>query len=370
MSKISRRKVIQTGLGLLGIVASSRFVNVYAQTRTYTLRLANYFPAPAAQSKLLDQFAADIQRLTEGRVRIETYHGGTLLGPAAIYDGVVQGVAQLGFTNLAYNFGRFLETEILDLPLGFPNAWVATHVAHEFYERYRPKEWNDTVVLTFHTSPVNEIFTAQKPVRRLEDLRGLTLRGTGWVGRFVEALGATPRPIPMPEAYDNVSKRVIDGLMIPYETLLTFRLGEVIRYVTEVWQVGQVYTFYLVANRQAWNGLPQELRQVIADYVKNEFVEKLANMWNEIDVDGYRYALKDSKIEVMQLSPEELRRLSQVANRVIQDYTRNLAAKGVSEAEVQARLSFIRSRIAYWLKEQERRGIKSSTGPTSVRIQL
>ncbi|GAA6756218.1 TRAP transporter substrate-binding protein [Thermus thalpophilus] len=370
MSKVNRRQVIKAGLGLLGATASAGFVNVYAQSRTYTLRFANYFPAPAAQSKLVDQFAADVQKLTEGRVRVETYHGGTLLGPAAIYDGVVQGVAHLGLTNLAYNFGRFAETEILDLPLGFPNAWVATHVAHEFYERYRPREWADTVVITLHASPVMQVFSAQKPVRRLEDLKGMTLRGVGYIGRFAEALGATARPIPMPEAYDNVSKRVIDGLMIPYETLVTFRLGEVIRYVTEIWQVGQVHTFYIVANRQAWNGLPQELRDVITNYVKNEFVEKLAAMWNQVDIDGYRYAVKDTKVDVIQLSQEEISRFTQVADRLIQDYTRNLAAKGVSEGEVQARLRFIRERIAYWLREQERRGIRSSTGPASVRVQL
>ena len=81
-----------------------------SSAQTFTLRLANYFPAPAAQSKLLDQFAEDLQRLSDGRLVIEHYPGGTLLGPPEIYDGVTQGIADIGFSNLGYTFGRFMES--------------------------------------------------------------------------------------------------------------------------------------------------------------------------------------------------------------------------------------------------------------------
>lgn len=359
-------------VGSLGLVLwmGSAVSEVFAQQTVFTLRFANFFPAPAAQSRLVDEFASDVRRLTNGRVVIETYHGGTLLGPAAIYDGVAQGVAHLGLSNLSYNFGRFMETELLDLPLGFPNAWVANKVVQDFYERYRPREWADTVVITLHSSPVNVIFTADRPVNRLEDLRGLNLRGTGYIGRFVEALGATARPIAMPEAYDNVSRRVINGLMIPYETLVTFRLGEVIRHVTEVWPLGQVYTFYIVANPRAWNGLPADLRQTLDRYIRNEFREKLAQMWNQVDIEGYRYAVVDARIQVIELSAQELARWRPAADRVIQDYIRSMVARGYSQRDLEERIRFVQERIAYWSTEQERRGIRSSTGPGAVRIRF
>src|SRR5690606_42018962 len=71
-------------------------------------------------------------------------------------------------------------------------------------------------------------------------------------------------------AYDAVNRRVIDGLMIPYETVVTFRLGEVTKYITEVWPIGQVYTFYIVANRAAWNSLPADVRDIITEYLRSE----------------------------------------------------------------------------------------------------
>src|SRR5690606_4759714 len=257
------------------------------------------------------------------RVVIEHYPGGTLLGAPDIYDGVVQGIAHLGLSNLGYTFGRFVETELLDLPLGFPNAWVANKVVQEFYDRYKPAEWNDTVVLALHSSPVNVILTADRPVRRLEDMHGLTLRGTGYIARFVEALGAVARPVATPEAYDAVNRRVIDGLLIPYETVVTFRFGEVTRYITEVWPMGQVYTFYIVMNRNAWEQLPADLQQILTDYVNGEFREKLVAMWNEIDIIGYNYAV-EAGYEFTQLEPAELERWQQVADRVIEDYIRSM----------------------------------------------
>jgi len=332
-----------------------------------TLRFANFFPGPAGQSKLIDEFAADINRLTGGRVVIEHYPGGTLLGAPEIYDGVVQGIAHLGMSNLGYTFGRFMETELLDLPLGFPNAWVANKVVQEFYDRYKPAEWNDTVVLALHSSPVNVILTADRPVRRLEDMHGLTLRGTGYIARFVEALGAVARPVATPEAYDAVNRRVIDGLMIPYETVVTFRFGEVTRYITEVWPMGQVYTFYIVANKNAWNSLPADVREIITNYIRNEFSDKLAKMWNDIDVVGYEYA-KSVGYEFITLPDDELVRWQARANQVINDYIRTMVARGYSEKELLDRIAFVRERIQYWTQRQAELGIKSPTGPAPVRL--
>ena len=353
-------------IGVVTVVAMLLFGAQSTMAQT-VLRFATFFPGPAGQSQLVDEFAEDVRRITNGRVVIEHYPGGTLLGAPDIYDGVVQGIAHLGLSNLGYTFGRFVETELLDLPLGFPNAWVANHVVQEYYDRYQPAEWNDTVVLAMHSSPVNVILTAERPVRRLEDMRGLTLRGTGYIAQFVEALGAVARPIAMPEAYDSVSRRVIDGLMIPYETVVTFRLGEVTNYITEAWPFGQVYTFYIVANKDAWNSLPADARDAINEYLRGEFREKLVKMWNDIDIVGWEYA-RDAGMEFITLSNDELARWQAYADQVIEQYIRDMVARGYSEQDLRERIAFVRERIRYWTEQQEALGVKSPTGPESVRL--
>ena len=91
------------------------------------LKFCNYFPIPAAQSKIGEAFIKDLEAQSKGQLKITYFPAGTLLTAPKMYDGVVEGIADIGLSNIGYTFGRFRMTEVLDLPLGFPNAWVANH---------------------------------------------------------------------------------------------------------------------------------------------------------------------------------------------------------------------------------------------------
>lgn len=337
--------------------------------KTIKLRFANYFPAESGQGKIGQEFADDINKITDGKVEVEYYPGGMLVGPDKTYDGVVQGIADIGLSNLSYTFGRFTQTEVLDLPLGFPNAWVANQVAVDFYNEYKPKEFDDTHMLTLHTSPVNNIITIKKQVKTPEDLKGLKLRGTGYIAKLVEALGASPVAVATPETYDSLSKNVIDGVLLPYETVKTFRFGEVTKNATEIWPLGQVYTFYIVMNNNKWNEIPPDLQKTITEYVQGDFSKKLTDMWNQIDIDGIKY-VKESGYDVTELSQTEVAAWKQLSDKVIEDYVNNMVDKGYTEEEVKSWISFIQERIDYWTQQQIEQGVKSATGPDDVRIDL
>jgi len=338
-----------------------------ASQEAITLRFANYYAPESGPGKLGQEFCQDIERITNGRVKIEYYPGGTLLTAPKMYDGVAQGIADIGLANLSYTFGRFKQTEVLDLPLGFPNAWVASHVAQDFLKQFQPKEFDETHVLVLTSTPVNGVATATRPVRKLEDMKGLVLRGTGYIGKLVEALGATPRPVAMAEAYDNLSKKVIEGCMVNYETMIVFKLGEVTKYFTEAWPMGQVYTFYVTMNKDTWDKLPADIQEAITKYVDEEFHEKMTNMWNELGIKGIEY-VKQSGIEIIELPPEEVDRWKQAAEKVVNEYVQSMVAAGHQESEVRGWIDFARQRIDYWTQKQIELGVKSDTGPDEVRV--
>ncbi|MGQ9824997.1 MAG: TRAP transporter substrate-binding protein DctP [Desulfotomaculales bacterium] len=359
----------QKGSAPQGSAGSTAQTGDKQATATVKLRFANYFPEASGQGKIGQEFVEDIKKLTNGRVVVEYYPGTMLLGPDKMYDGVVQGIADIGLSNLGYTFGRFPQTEVLDLPLGFPNAWVANHVAVDFYNKFTPKEFNDVHMLTLHTSPVNNIITISAQVKKPEDLKGLKLRGTGYIAKLVEALGASAVPVRTPETYDALSKRVIDGVMLPWETIRTFKYGEVTKNAIEVWPLGQVYTFYIVMNKKTWDSLPPDLQKTITDYVQGDFSKKLTDMWNRVDIEGIKYA-REAGYNIVQISPEDLPQWKQLADKVIEGYVNNMVSKGYSKEEVNSWISYVRERIDYWTKQQKEQGIKSSTGPEEVRVKL
>lgn len=353
-----KSKVVSIGLVLIALWVPSIVWGAIE------LKFCNYFPIPAQQSKICEEFIKDLEARSGGQLKIRFYPAGTLLTAPKMYDGVVEGIADIGLSNIGYTFGRFRMTEVLDLPLGFPNAWVANHVANDFYRTFKPKEWDKIHMLSMHTSPVNVILSATKPVNKMEDLKGMTLRGLGFIAEVVSALGGTPRPIPTPEAYEAIQKRVIDGLMIPMETMRAFRYAEIAKYVTECWAIGQVYTFYLVMNKDSWNKLPPNIQKIFNEY---PFEEKFAAMWNDIDIDGKKYGMEKG-LKFIELPREEIAKWKKAVEPVLDSYVKKMLAAGYQEKETRDLINYARMRIEYWTKKQKESGVKSSTGPSEVRV--
>ena len=105
--------------------------------------------------------------------------------------------------------------EVMELPMGFPSAWIATHVANDFYNKFKPKEWDTFHPLMFSNCPPNIVQTIKKPVKTLDELKGMKIRGTGRIGDIVKALGAIPMPIETVDLYETMRRGVIDGNLGP-----------------------------------------------------------------------------------------------------------------------------------------------------------
>jgi len=349
-------------LGLMVVVLP--FEGAYAAPKVIKLKAANFFPTPSLQSKYLEAFCAELEKRTQGRVQIDYFAGGSLLKAPRIYQGVVTGIADIGYAHIEYTPGRFPVTGACELPLGYPSAWVSSQVANDFYNEFKPKEWDEVKVLWMNACNPSLMIT-KKPVRKLEDLKGMKIRSPGIVGYTVKALGATPAPTPMMEVYDAISKGVIDGVNTPFETLKTFRFAEVVDYTTASWQVGNVYYFYVVMNKNSYKKLPPDIKEIF-DELCGEYKERYALFWNVIDFYGKEFALQKG-VEIIELSDEEAARWVKAVEPVIEDYVKDMVGKGHSEAEVRGWIKFIRERMDYWTAKQIQLGIKSPTGPAAIR---
>jgi TRAP-type C4-dicarboxylate transport system substrate-binding protein len=356
---------IMAGILCLGLMVTVLpFHGAYAKDKVIKLKAANFFPPPSLQSKYLGEFCDEVEKRTNGRVKIEYFAGGSLLNAPGMYKGIVTGIADIGYAHIEYTPGRFPVTGACELPLSYPSAWVSSQVANDFYNTFRPKEWDDVRVLWMNTSNPSLMIT-KKPVRRLEDLKGLTIRAPGIVGYTVKALGATPAPTPMMEVYDAMAKGVIDGVNTPFETLKTFRFAEVVKYTTASWQTGNVYYFYVVMNKNSYKKLPPDIKEIF-DELCGEYKERYALFWNVIDFYGKDFAIEKG-VEIIELSDEEAARWKKAAEPVIEDYVKDMVGKGYTEAEVRGWLTFIGERMDYWTAKQIQLGIKSPTGPAAIR---
>ena len=348
---------------LLFILTLIPIQGAYAKDPVVQLKFANYFPPPAPQSKISEEFIAELQKRTGGTVKVQFFAGGSLLKAPAMFQGIITGIADIGYSHVEYTPGRMPVTETVGLPLGYPSGWVSNQVANDFVDHFKPPEWKDVEVLYMNASTPNVMIT-KKPVRTLEDMKGLTLRAPGRIGDTIKALGATPAPTPVMETYDAMSKGVIDGTYTPFETLKTFRFAEVAKYVTASWQVGNVYPFYLVMNKNSYKKLSPGQKKIF-DELCGEFKERSALMWNGVDFDGLDFAL-EQKVEIIELTPEQVDRWIEATKPVMEDYVKKMVSSGYSESEVRGWLKYLDDRIKYWTAKQIELHIMSPTGPKGM----
>lgn len=323
----------------------------YSFAAPVKLQFAGYHPPVHMVSALMGKYCEEVNKKAGGKVEVTSFPGGTLLSATKMAAGVATGIADIGFSHCSYSRGRFPVMEIMELPLGFPSSWVATHVANDFYNKFKPKEWDTYHVLLFTTSPVNVIQTVSKPVKALEDLKGMKIRGTGRSGDIVKALGAVPMPIETPDLYEAIRRNVVDGAYLTMETYKGFKTGELLKFNTESWKVGSVYSFYIIMNKQKWNSLPPDVQKVFND-VSQEFIEQYAVGFNKIDIEGRDYFTKLGG-QMIPLSDAESARWVKAVQPVIANFKKDMASKGFKAAEVDSWLAFITERIEYW-KGQEK----------------
>ena len=151
----------------------------FNQAEARTFKMATTAPTGSIWMKEIQKAATIIEKRTDGRVVVEHYPGQTLTKARQCYDGVVTGLSDLGLSVFAYTRGRFPVMAAVDLPLGYTSGSVATAVANAVYQKFKPKELLDTQVMYLHAHGPGLLHTKGKLVRKLEDVKGLKIRGHG-----------------------------------------------------------------------------------------------------------------------------------------------------------------------------------------------
>jgi TRAP-type C4-dicarboxylate transport system substrate-binding protein len=322
------------------------------------LKFANYFPPTHMNSIIMGKYCEELNKKLAGKVEITQYAGSTLLSAPKMAAGVAAGIADIGLSNLSYTRGRFPVMEIMELPQGFPSAWIAGHVANDFYNKYQPKDFEAYQVLMLSTSPINVVQTISKPVRTLDDVKGLKLRGIGRVGDIVKALGAIPVPIETPDLYDALKRNVVEGALLSIETMKGFKTGELIKYVTPSWRIGCAYCFYVAMNKQKWNSLPADAQKVMTDFSKG-FIERWTVEWTNIDIEGMEF-FKSNGGKVESVPDADSPKWIKAVRPVIDDYKKDLVSKGHKAGDIDDWIGFVNKRIQYWKVEEKAKKIPTS----------
>lgn len=339
--------------------------SLFAAPKVATLKFATYLPPVHNTSKAIEAFAAELEARTNGQVKIQYFPGGSLAKAGGMIKSIENGITDIGLSHISYTPGRFPVTEVCELPIGYPTGWVANIIMNDFYEKFKPKEWNNVIPLWFHANSPS-VIAHTKAMRTMEDFKGEIIRAPGRMADVVKALGGTAAPTPIMETYDAISKGVIQGVFVAGEGIRSMRFGEVVSHVTNSWNVGPSYPFYVAMNKRSYDKkLPDEFKPVF-DRLCGEYKYKFALAWNAADFPGETFG-KSKGVEYIELPDDEFQRWIDAMNPVFETYVKNMVDKGFAETEVRGWIEYLHKRKTELLELQKILHIKSTTGPKEVR---
>lgn len=268
-------------MALAGVVLSAGA----AQAET-VLTLSNWLPpSHPVVTDMITPWAEQVKEATEGRVSINILAKG-LGHPKVHFDIARDGLADITFSVHGYTPGRFLLTQVAELPFSGDSSEAISVAYWKVYEKYFAKanEHEGTKLLGLFTHGPGHIFTLNTPVVRAADLAGLKMRvGGGAVNEIATGLGSVPLLKPARESYELLSNGVADGTYLPLESVTAFKVDGMLKHGTLI--KGGLYniSFFLVMNEGRFNALSTEDQAAIMKVSGEQFARLAGKAWDAAD---------------------------------------------------------------------------------------
>jgi len=300
----------------------------------FKLAFSSSLPGHDTLSIVLEEWCREVKSRTNGRIHVDFYPGGILTPAPQTYDSVTTGIADIGFAPMGVTPGRFPLAEVMEQPMGIHNAYLMTGLSNDFYRAFKPRELAQVKVLFFLSASPGLLHT-KRPVRSLEDLKGLKVRCLGGTAaRVLKALGTVPIIIPTGDTYDALRKGIVDGVVAAWDSLETMKWGEILPYTTVSYYAATGAPGFVVMNKARWNSLPRDVQEII-DRLCEEYAVTLSRLWDEKDQNTIKKWTARGHTSIF-LSAKEEKRWAEAVSPLYDVFIREKSAKLLPAAEALA----------------------------------
>jgi TRAP-type C4-dicarboxylate transport system substrate-binding protein len=308
-----------------------------ASAQDVTLRIHHFLPPAATiQSKFLTPWCEKLGKESNGRIKCQIYPAMQLGGtPPQLFDQARDGVADIVWTLPTYQAGRFTKSEVFEIPFMAKDATTGSPAFWEYIQKNALDEFKGVKLIAAHLHDGSLFHFPSKDVKTMEDLKGLKIRAPSRIGtKFLQALGATPVQMPLPQIPESLSKSVIDGAMVPWEGAPHIKLGEITKYHLDN-APGQPKMsnsiFVLAMNQAKYDSLPADLKKVIDANSGIEASRQIGQAFDATTVPSRKIAA-DFKGVFTELSPAEYAKWQKATEPVAKEWIQEANAKGANGA--------------------------------------
>jgi len=312
---------------IIGAAALALFsVGAIAQQK-FEMKLSYFVGDQHAMSQWLIKWSEQLEKGSGGRITVKRFPNSQMGPVAQEYDFARTGRSDASWFLHGSTPGRFPLTELINLPFMVGSSEIGTKVLNdpELRSKYLDAEHRGLKLLMLLTHQPGNVHTTKKPIRTLDDFKGMRLRFVSPTVRdFVAALGATPVGVPPTEISEQLQKGTIDGTFIDYGGAgIAFKLGGIVKHTTELYSY--VGSFGVAMNEDFWNKLPPDLKKLVMDTTTGKEKE-VGEAWDALDVPGKK-ALIDGGGDALRLSAADSAKVRQIGDQVSEAKIKELEEK-------------------------------------------
>lgn len=325
MKKFLQQTALAAGLMAVGF-------GVHAQT--ITLKVHHFLgPQSIQHTTMLGDWCKNIAKDSNNRLKCDIYPAMQLGGtPVQLFDQTRDGVVDVAWTLQAYT-AKLQKLEVFELPFMMTNAEATSRAAWDYAQKFAADDMKDVKMLAVHVHGPGNIYTKNKAVTTMADLKGLKVRApTRQVNKMVAMMGATPVAMPVPQVTEALSKGVIDGAVIPYEVAPGLKVQELTNFTAETDRsYNALYTtvFVVPMNKAKYESLPADLKAVIDKNSGREFSAFMGKTQAGQDVPS-KQVFVDAKNQKITVIPKaELENWKKATDSLDDAWVKEMTAKGM-----------------------------------------
>ena len=296
-----------------------------AQAQT-VLTVSSWLPPAHILSETQKEWCGELEKKTAGKAKCNILPRG-VAAPQGTFDAVRNGLADLSYTVQGYTPGRFVTTQMAEVPFLGNSSETVSVAFQRAYAKYPAiaAEHQGVKVLTVFTHGPGIVFNTKRTIAKADDLAGLKFRvGGGMVNEISKALGMNVTLKPAPESYELLSSGVMDGTLFPAESVESFKIDKVIKYGTSF--PGGLYNtaFVFMMNQATYDKLPADVRKAV-DELSGEYAARMFGRgWDKVDRRGMAF---------MQAAGVQFTKADAAFVKAVQEKTAAVEDKWVGAAE-------------------------------------
>ena len=260
-----RLAVILISVLLLGMMMSACVKNDGEQRYAYPLATAS--PEDTVTQIYAVKFAEEVDRLSDGRIKIQVYANSTLGGDRELLESCKDGDIPFVVQNTAPQVTFMPDLAIFDVPCAFENL-------NECREVLDDAEFSSLISNVYEKGGYQllgiadqgfRVMSTNKPVKDIGDFKGQKIRTmeNPFHLAFWKSIGANPTPMSFAEVYIGLQQHTIDAQENPYEVSVSNMLYEQQDYVVETNHLPHLIT--LIMNDEFFRNMPAEDQKIMKD---------------------------------------------------------------------------------------------------------